>query len=77
MLTTINENTINNILVGLARHKVANAEPKEGTGNKVETKFLAHIKKCSQSYHTIIGKAYLSLANKDIDGSLVNLANFN
>ena len=55
---------------------MANSEPKEGTGNNVETKFLAHIKKCSQSYHTIIGKAYLSLANKDIDGALVNLANY-
>ncbi|KAL4466348.1 hypothetical protein ABPG72_020197 [Tetrahymena utriculariae] len=77
VITSINENTINNILTGIARHKIANPEPKEGTQNKVETKFLAHLKKCSQSYHTIIGRAYLALASKDIDGSLVNLSNFN
>lgn len=68
--------TINSVLAGLARHLLSGAQ-KETSGNRVETKFLQHIKKVSQSYHTVIGKAYLAVAQKEIDAALVTLADLN
>ena len=70
------------MLGGLARRRLVGVnEPKEGEAkkgdpNKVELKFLELISKIPQTYKTILAKAYLTLSNKDIDGSLVALANF-
>lgn len=75
-ITNLSPATVNAVLATLARHRLSGSQ-KETSGTRVETKFLQHIKKCTQSYHTIIGKAYLAVSQKEIDGSLVALADFN
>ncbi|EGR32868.1 hypothetical protein IMG5_068450, partial [Ichthyophthirius multifiliis] len=74
-LVSINENTINNILVGFARSL---QEPSED--QKIEkniNKFLGFIKKCYVGHNCINGKAYLHLAKKEIDECFIELANYN
>jgi hypothetical protein len=39
-------------------------------------KFLELISKIPQTYKTTLAKAYLALSHKNIDGALVELANF-
>lgn len=72
----LSSTTINAIFAGLARFKQAN--PRDTTG-KVEAKFLALIKDISQSNlsRTVVGRAYLALSSKDVDGALVTIADLN